>query len=130
LGTIQEAVARAVAHLEAGHQQEAMKELKQIQTSLASLRQALDKQAAPGFVNDRCPIMGAPIDPSRISTALMRTHAGQKVAFCCGGCPQAWDRLSNSEKTAKLASVRAQPQSQTVPPQNTTPAPHGMQHQH
>lgn len=118
LSAIQEAVARAIAHLEAGHQQDALKELKQAQGSLETLRRMMDKNAAPSFVNDRCPIMGTPIDPTKIPAALMRAYEGHKVAFCCAGCPQAWDRLSNAEKTAKLASVTAQPAQGGVFPAN------------
>ena len=120
LSAIQEAVARAVGHLEAGHPQEALQELKQIQSSLESLRQVIDKNTAPLFVNDRCPIMGTPIDPTKVPMALTRRYEGQKVAFCCAGCPQAWDRLGNAERTAKLALVCPQPPQQGVPPTSMT----------
>ena len=132
LSAIQEAVVRAIGHLEAGHQQDALKELKQIQSSLESLRQVLDKNAAPSFVNDRCPILGTPIDSAKVPAALIRVHEGHKVAFCCTGCPQAWDRLGNPEKTAKLAVVTAQPPQPGVPPTNMTDPSHqqGMQHEH
>ncbi len=132
LAAIQEAVARAIAHLEAGHQQEALTELKLVQGSLESLRQAIEKNAASAFVNDRCPIMGTPIDPAKVSAALIRVHEGHKVAFCCAGCPQTWDRLGNPEKAAKLANVMAQPARQGAAPVNTAePSPsQSLQHQH
>jgi hypothetical protein len=54
--------------------------------------------------------MGAPIDPANVSAVLTRMQEGHKVAFCCAGCPQAWDQRANPERTAKLANVMARPQ--------------------
>jgi hypothetical protein len=54
------------------------------------------------FVNTRCPIMGTPIDLNTVPASLTREFKGQKVAFCCGGCPAQWDKLSDKEKEAKL----------------------------
>lgn len=58
------------------------------------------------YVNTRCPIMGSPIDAANVPKNLVREHKGQKVALCCDGCPAAWDKLSDSEKDAKLAEVK------------------------
>jgi hypothetical protein len=58
------------------------------------------------FANDHCPIMGTPIDPAKVPEGLTREFKGQKVAFCCAGCPAAWDKLSDAEKEAKLDAVR------------------------
>ena len=38
---------------------------------------------------------------------LVREFNGQQVAFCCGGCPAGWDKLSDADKAAKLAKVAA-----------------------
>ena len=54
------------------------------------------------FVNATCPMMGSTIDPKKVTPELVRMHKGKKVAFCCGGCPPAWDKLSDAEKDAKL----------------------------
>ena len=65
---------------------------------------------APGpvvYANVRCPIMSNPIVPANVTQSLTREHKGQKVAFCCGGCPGAWDKLSDADKDAKLAAVAA-----------------------
>ena len=59
------------------------------------------------FVNARCPIMGSPIDPAHVPDSLTREYKGQKVAFCCGMCPPAWDKLSDAEKDKKLEAVKA-----------------------
>jgi len=58
------------------------------------------------FANTRCPIMGGKIDPQRLTDNLTRTYHGSKVAFCCGGCPAAWDKLTDGEKRAKLAKAK------------------------
>lgn len=120
LPAVQEAVARAIRHLEAGHQEEALKEMRQIKGSLEALHQALGKHVGPLFINDRCPIMGTKINVERIPAELTRMHGEHKVGFCCGGCPAQWDRLPEAEKAARLQKVATGPQ----PPER------GMQHQH
>jgi len=66
---------------------------------------ARQEQTATEFVNVRCPIMGTQLDLANVPEGLTRTYKGQKVAFCCAGCPTAWDKLSDAEKDAKLAKV-------------------------
>ena len=64
--------------------------------------------AAPAFANANCPIMTKnAINPAKVPATLTRTHKGKKVAFCCAGCPKAWDKLTDAEKDAKLAKVAA-----------------------
>ena len=58
------------------------------------------------FANTRCPIMGSKLDPKNVPDHLTREYNGRTVAFCCGGCPAAWDKLSDSQKEAKLAKWR------------------------
>ena len=54
------------------------------------------------IVNARCPIMGGnPV------AALTRDYNGQKIGFCCSGCPAQWDKLTDAEKDAKLAKAMA-----------------------
>lgn len=55
--------------------------------------------------NARCPIMGRTLDPAKVPARLTREYQGKTVGFCCGGCPGAWDRLSDEQKQAKLAKV-------------------------
>lgn len=57
------------------------------------------------FVNTRCPMMGSKIDPDKVTADLTREFKGQKVAFCCAGCPVQWDKLSAEEKATKLAQA-------------------------
>ena len=58
-----------------------------------------------GVVNTRCPIMGTKLDPAKVPAELTRQFEGKLVGFCCGGCPAAWDDLSDQEKKAKLAEA-------------------------
>src|SRR5512139_889355 len=51
LPALQSMLARAIRHLEAGHQQEALKELRQLETSLETTRQTLGKHVEPPIVN-------------------------------------------------------------------------------
>jgi hypothetical protein len=52
-------------------------------------------------------MMGSKIDAANVPANLVREHRGRKVAFCCAGCPGAWDKLTDAEKDAKLGAVRA-----------------------
>lgn len=114
LPSVQESLARAIQHLEAGRHEEAVRELKQAQTSLEAVRLAIGKRVEPAIVNGRCPIMGSKIDPSKVSADLTRVYNGQTVAFCCAGCPSKWDQLDDAQKAAKLASVTTGTKKSTV----------------
>jgi hypothetical protein len=111
LPAIQDAIQKAIRHTEAGHPQAALAELKRAQSSLKAAHQALGQHLQPKFVNNRCPIMGSPINAGKVTADLVRNHQGQKVAFCCAGCPAAWDRLGDADKEAKLkkASIPTEP---------------------
>ncbi len=78
----------------------------------AAVPQAVPAQPGPSAsgqaVNVRCPIMGGRVDPARLTAALTRDFDGRTVGFCCGGCPDQWDRLTAAEKTSRLAKVTAQ----------------------
>ena len=66
------------------------------------------KQVTAGAaVNAACPIMGGRINPERVKPELTRQYKGQTIAFCCGGCPEQWDKLSDAEKQAKLGQPKA-----------------------
>jgi len=109
LPALRASVEQAIRHTEAGHPQAALEELRRLQNSLVALQEALGRHLQPAYVNTRCPIMGSPIDPAKVTAELTREYQGQKVAFCCGGCPAAWDALTDTEKAAKLKSVMGEP---------------------
>ena len=58
-----------------------------------------------GIVNIACPIMNNKIDPKNVPANLTREWEGQKIGFCCGGCPEKWDKLSDKDKEEKLSKV-------------------------
>ena len=57
------------------------------------------------YVNEYCPIMGGPIDPDKTPKTLERDYKGKMVAFCCPGCPEKWDALSDAQKDLALAKA-------------------------
>ena len=60
-----------------------------------------------GFLNRRCPIKGTALDLERVPEDLTRSYRGRKIAFCCPGCPEQWDNLTDAEKQAKLSEAAA-----------------------
>ena len=97
---------KATKAVESGDKKMALAELHKAQKMLVTIYGALGKQVKPQFANNRCPIMGSPINPSKVTKNLVRTYMGQKVAFCCAGCPSTWDKLTNAQKQAKLVKVK------------------------
>jgi len=61
--------------------------------------------AAEQVVNASCPILGTKLDRANLPDGLTRMFQGKKVGFCCDGCPQAWDKLTEAQKTEKLAAA-------------------------
>ena len=45
--------------------------------------------------------MGGPADP-----ALTRVYNGKTIGFCCPGCPEAWDKLTDAQKATALANAK------------------------
>jgi hypothetical protein len=62
--------------------------------------------AATAVVNTTCPITGGALNPDRVPENLTRVYKGQKIGFCCDGCPAAWDKLTDAEKDAALAKAK------------------------
>ncbi len=73
---------------------------------LAAINEAIGKHVKPEFANSLCPILRAPIEPDKVTEDLIREYKGQKVAFCCKGCPAKWDKLTDAEKDSKLAKAK------------------------
>jgi len=61
----------------------------------------VDSSAVLAAVNEHCPIMG-----SEVTDDGGRTDwNGQTIGFCCPGCIDEWNALSDEDKTAKLAAA-------------------------
>lgn len=78
---------------------------KAAEAALQAAREHLSKahtRVRPAVMNKRCPMMGNAIDPQAVPANLYRQHKGKGVGFCCGGCPKAWDNLSDEQKQTKL----------------------------
>ncbi|MBT3199316.1 MAG: hypothetical protein HN350_05320 [Phycisphaerales bacterium] len=58
-------------------------------------------------VNNKCPLMGSLFNNAKVAPDLVREFEGKKIGFCCAGCPEKWDKLSDADKVEKLASVMA-----------------------
>jgi len=99
-------VDKAVRAIESGDKKTALAELHKARKMLIAIYGAIGTHLKPQFANNRCPIMGSPINPEKVTKNLVRDYMGQKVAFCCAGCPSTWDKLPNALKQAKLAKVK------------------------
>lgn len=76
-------------------------QLEKAQALISHVVKNADKHAV-AFTNTVCPIMGSKINAAKVPDSLVREYKGQKVAFCCGGCPDQWDKLTDAERDAKL----------------------------
>jgi hypothetical protein len=52
-------------------------------------------------VNKVCPVSGKPVAADAKTVA----YQGKTVGFCCSGCPEKWAKLSDADKTSKLAAA-------------------------
>jgi len=107
LPAIQKAIDEAVKAVNADDKKAALKQLEKAKKTVTEIQNAVGEHVKPAFVNARCPIMGTPINPDKVSESLKRQYKGQKVAFCCAGCPRRWDKLSDADKQTKLEKAKA-----------------------
>jgi len=109
LPMVSQSIDNAIKALGSGNKGTALAELNKAKQMITGINEAIGKLVKPKFANFRCPIMGSPIKPDKVAKTLIRDYKGQKIAFCCGGCPATWDKLTNAEKDAKLAKVKPTP---------------------
>ncbi|MCP4453767.1 MAG: hypothetical protein GY809_20085 [Planctomycetes bacterium] len=100
--------------LEAGRHDRALIELKKAQDLVAVVQKTLALHVKPEFANTVCPIMGTPLDLANVPGRLMRRFNGEKIAFCCDGCPDQWTKLSRAQREAKLKKAKSTPAQQHV----------------
>jgi hypothetical protein len=100
------AVDAAAKAVDSGQKKLALAELDKARKLLVAAHKIVPApKPALQYANARCPIMGTAINPAKVTAKLTRVHNGMKVAFCCGGCPAAWDKLTDAEKDAKLTEA-------------------------
>ncbi len=100
------AIDKALKAVESGDKKTALAQLNMAKRMIAEINLAIGKLVKPKFANVRCPLMGSPINPDKVTKDLIRDYKGEKIAFCCAGCPAAWDKFSDTVKAAKLAKVK------------------------
>lgn len=103
---ISQSIDEAIKAIEADNKETALTELHKAHEMLALVKDGIGKYVKPRFANIRCPIMGSPVNPDKVDGNLIRDYKGEKLAFCCGGCPGQWDKLTDAEKDARLAKVK------------------------
>jgi iron-sulfur cluster repair protein YtfE (RIC family) len=102
----------ARAAVTAGESKTALAELDKAHGLVAKLaayhapKEAKATAKTGAIINTRCPMMGREIDPANVPENLVREFNGRKVGFCCGGCPAAWDKLSETDKQARLEKAK------------------------
>lgn len=62
-----------------------------------------DAAVSAAATNAFCPIMGGPVSPDGGTVEWN----GQTIGFCCDGCDDEWQSLSESEKEQKLSEAKA-----------------------
>ena len=114
LADLDAAVAAAAQAVENGNTDAALARLGQATTLIADTREHLKTPCGPKGstnaadgrpVNARCPMMGSRLDPEKVPARLTRRIEGQTVGFCCAACPQAWDKLTPAQRSAKLRAA-------------------------
>ena len=62
--------------------------------------ESLGASVSLGIANTVCPLMGGDVDET-----VTTSWDGKTIGFCCAKCIPAWDKLSDEEKTEKLAKA-------------------------
>ncbi len=97
---------KAAKAIESGDKNIVQAELNKALKKLISIYEVLGTHIKPQFANNLCPIMGSPINTNMVAKSLIRSYQGQKVAFCCAGCPSNWDKLTDIQKQARLSKMK------------------------
>ncbi|NQV33864.1 MAG: hypothetical protein HQ515_14315 [Phycisphaeraceae bacterium] len=100
--------------VEMGQKARALAELNRAQDLVTVVQRTVALKVKPRYANTVCPIMGSKIDAAHVPNRLVRKFNGQKIAFCCAGCPDQWVKLSTAQKEVKLAKAKSPPTRQHV----------------
>jgi hypothetical protein len=60
-------------------------------------------------VNEKCPMSGMKLDREKVPADLRVDFKGKPVGFCSKPCVEAWNKLTDEEKQAKLDKVMPPP---------------------
>ena len=97
------AIRAAIEAIDKGDTKTAKIELEKADKLLSNVHKCMKEnmQQMP-CSNAKCPIMEKSIERMDCPNELTRMYKGMKVGFCSAGCPATWDKLTDSEKDAKL----------------------------
>ena len=96
----------AIKAIDAGDNTGAKADIEKARGMLADVKMSIEKcMAQMPVVNEKCPITGKSIDKMNVPADLTQMYKGMKIGFCCPACPPAWDKLTDTEKDAKLKDV-------------------------
>lgn len=59
-------------------------------------------EANMAIVNTHCPIQ----NDAKVNPGVTTMWKGQKVAFCCPGCIDEWDKKTDDQKAAALSNAK------------------------
>lgn len=62
---------------------------------------------ALAFANANCPMMGGEVD----TEGEFSVFNGKKIGYCCEGCKEGFEKLTDEEKQAKLAETNPEKES-------------------
>ena len=103
------AIEGAIHAVESDRKEEALARLRRAKKLVAGVHKGLREMRKPRLANASCPMMGSRLNPKKVPPHLTRKFKGKTVGFCCAGCPEAWDRLSDDEKDRRLRKVLHRP---------------------
>ena len=103
--------------MDAGDTAAAKTDLDKAKTLMTTIQQSTERcMRQMPCANTKCPITGKTIDVMNTPENLTCMYKGMKIGFCCPACPPTWNRLSDTEKDAKLQKVMpTMPEGQTAP---------------
>jgi hypothetical protein len=92
----------AMKSLEKNEINSALEKTESAKKSLTELKEIMDGKR---IINAKCPMIGGKVDMDKTSEKMTRMYKGIKIGFCCAGCPEAWDKLSDKEKSGRLSKL-------------------------